>query len=110
MLICMTRNLIECQRHTNKNFGFDTILCSLFFERVSSLIPREMVWGHVASFPAVTRWATLLPQQGGGRSIEVFNDLCICCLNMWGLCDQQISLRLDDILNLRQDQQHPEDQ
>jgi hypothetical protein len=28
----------------------------------------------VASFPAVCIWASLLPRQGGGRTIEAFND------------------------------------
>jgi hypothetical protein len=28
----------------------------------------------VASFPAVCRWAALLPQQGGGRTIETLDD------------------------------------
>jgi hypothetical protein len=28
----------------------------------------------VASFPTVHRWATLLPRQGGGRTIEAFDD------------------------------------
>jgi hypothetical protein len=42
--------------------------------RVPSLSPRETVQGHVASFPAVCRWETLLPRQGGGRTIEAFDD------------------------------------
>jgi hypothetical protein len=74
MLACMKRQLIECQWHTNKNFGFGTILCSFFFERVPSLSPRETVRGHVASFPSVIRWVALLPRQGGGRTIEAFDD------------------------------------
>jgi hypothetical protein len=56
MLVCMKRQLTECRRRTNKNFGFGTILCSFFFERVPSLSPRETVRGHIASFPAVCRW------------------------------------------------------
>jgi hypothetical protein len=74
MIVCMKRQLIECQPCTNKKFSFGTILCSLFFERVPSLSPRETVPGHVASFPAMRRWETLLPRQGGGRTIEAFDD------------------------------------
>jgi hypothetical protein len=74
MLVCMKRQLTECRRRTNKNFGFGTILCSFFFERVPSLSPRETVRGHIASFPAVSRWAVLLPRQGGGRTVEAFDD------------------------------------
>jgi hypothetical protein len=32
------------------------------------------VRGHLATFPAVCRWAALLPRQGGGRTVESFND------------------------------------
>jgi len=74
MLDCMKRQPTECQERSNKNFGFCTILCSFFFERVPSLSPRETVWGHATTFPVVCRWETFLPRQGGGRTIEAFND------------------------------------
>jgi hypothetical protein len=32
------------------------------------------VTGHLATFPAVCRWVALLPRQGGGRTIESFNN------------------------------------
>jgi hypothetical protein len=76
MLECMKRQLTECRGWNNKNFGFGTILFSFFFERVLSLSPREIIQGHVASFQVVCRWATLLTQQGGGRTIEAFDDNC----------------------------------
>jgi hypothetical protein len=74
MLDCMKRQLTECHGRENKNFGFMTILFSLFFERVPIIHPRETVWGHEASLPALCRWATLLPRQGGRRTIEAFDD------------------------------------
>jgi hypothetical protein len=74
MLVFMKRELIECRRHTNKKFRFGTILCSFFFERVPSLSPRETVRGHAPSFPAVSRWETLLLRHGVGRIIEAFDD------------------------------------
>lgn len=74
MLDCMKRQLTECREWNNKNFGFGTILCSFFFERVPGLSSRETVRGHVASVPTVCRWEALLPRQGGGRTIEVFDD------------------------------------
>jgi hypothetical protein len=74
MLECMKRQLTECRGWSNKNFGFDTVLCSFFFERVPSLSPRETVRGRVTSFPTVCRWVALLPRQGGGRTIEAFDD------------------------------------
>jgi hypothetical protein len=74
LLECMKRQLTDCRQWTQRNFGFGTILCSFFFERVSSFSPREVVRGHQASFPAVCRWAVLLPRQGGGRTNESFDD------------------------------------
>jgi hypothetical protein len=43
MLDCMKRQLTECRGRENKNFGFETILCSFFFDRVPSLNPQETV-------------------------------------------------------------------
>jgi hypothetical protein len=74
LLECMKRQLTDCRQRTQRNFGFGTILCSFFFERVPSFSPRVVVRGHLASFPAVCRWAVLLPRQGGGRTVESFDD------------------------------------
>jgi hypothetical protein len=74
LLEAMRRQLTDCRERTHRNFGFGTILCSFFFERVPCFSPRVTVRGHLASFPAVCRWATLLPRQGGGRTVEAFND------------------------------------
>jgi hypothetical protein len=57
----MKRQLTDCRQWTQRNFRFGTILCSFFFERVLSFSPQEVVRGHQASFPAVCRWAVLLP-------------------------------------------------
>jgi hypothetical protein len=70
----MKRQLTDCRQQTHRNFGFGTILCSFFFERVPCFSPRMTVRGHLANFPTVCRWAALLPRQGGGRTIEAFND------------------------------------
>jgi hypothetical protein len=74
MLDCMKRQLTECRGREKKNFGFRTILCSFCFERVPSLSLRETVWGHMASLPTVCIWVALLSRQGGGRTIEAFDD------------------------------------
>jgi hypothetical protein len=70
----MKRQLTSCRSQTQRNFGFGTILFSFLFERVPSFNPREVVRGHQASLPAICRWAVLLPQQGGGRINESFDD------------------------------------
>jgi hypothetical protein len=43
LLDCMKRQLTDCRSRTQRNFGFGTILCSLFFERVMSFSPRVVV-------------------------------------------------------------------
>jgi hypothetical protein len=62
LLECMKRQLTYCRQQTQRNFRFGTILCSFFFERVPSFSPRVVVRGNRASFPAVCRWAILLPR------------------------------------------------
>jgi hypothetical protein len=74
LLESMKAQLTACRQRTHRNFGFGTILCSFFFERVPCFSPRMTVRGHLATFPAVCRWAALLPRQGGGRTVEAFND------------------------------------
>jgi hypothetical protein len=70
----MTRQLTDCRQRMHRNFGFATILCSFFFERVPCFSPQMTVRGHLATVPAVCRWAALLSRQGGGRTVEAFND------------------------------------
>jgi hypothetical protein len=43
LLDCMKRQLIDCRSRMQRNFGFETILCSFLFERVSSFNPRVVV-------------------------------------------------------------------
>jgi hypothetical protein len=74
LLDFMKRQLIDCWSRMKRNFGSGMILCSFFFERVPSFIPRVVVRGHQACLPAVCRWALLLPRQGGGRTNESFDD------------------------------------
>jgi hypothetical protein len=62
LLDCMKRKLTKCQMRRHRNFGFGTILCAFFFERVPSLSPRDIVRGHIASYPAINKWAALLPR------------------------------------------------
>jgi hypothetical protein len=62
LLEAMKRQLTDCRQREHRNFGFGTILCSFFFERVPCFSPRMIVRGHLATFPAVCRWAALLPR------------------------------------------------
>jgi hypothetical protein len=64
MLMCMKRQLTECRQMYQQELWVRYHFVFLFFERVPSLSPREMVWGHVASFPAVCRWEALFAMTG----------------------------------------------
>ena len=61
LLVSITGQLTACRQRTHRNFGFGTILCSFFFERVPCFSPRLTIRGHLATFPTVCRWASLLP-------------------------------------------------
>jgi hypothetical protein len=74
LLECMKSQLTAYRQQTHRNFGFGTILCSLFFERVPCFSPQLTVRGLLSTFPAVCRWEVLLPRQGGGRTVEAFNN------------------------------------
>jgi len=56
----------ECKLRKKKNFGFGTIPCAFFFEKVLGISPKESVRGHIASFQALCRWLSLMPLQGAG--------------------------------------------
>jgi hypothetical protein len=86
LLDCMKRQLTDCRSQTQRNFGFGTILCSFFFERMPSFSPREVVQGHQASLPTICRWVVLLPQEGGGRTNESFDE------NFFSWLSRQISV------------------
>jgi hypothetical protein len=60
LLECMKRQLTDCCLQTHRNFRFGTIMCSFFFERVSSFSPRVVVQGHHASLLTMCRWEVLL--------------------------------------------------
>ena len=62
LLECMKRKLTDWCLWTHRNFGFGTIMCSFFFERVLSFSPRVVVRGNQASLPTVCRWEVLLPR------------------------------------------------
>jgi hypothetical protein len=74
MLNCMKRQLTECRIQEHRNFGFGTVLFSFFFEKVPSLGPQETLRGHKASLLVLCIWVMLFLQQGGGRTIEAFDD------------------------------------
>jgi hypothetical protein len=67
LLASMIGQLTDCRQRTHRNFGFGTILCLFFFERVPCFSPRLTIRGQLATFPAVCRWAFC-------HDIEAFNN------------------------------------
>jgi hypothetical protein len=47
LLESMKRQLTDCSQRTHRNFGFGTILCSFFFERVPCFSPRMTVYEDI---------------------------------------------------------------
>jgi hypothetical protein len=74
MLNYMKIQLTECKLRKKKNFGFRTVLCAFFFERVSGLSPKESIRGHIATYPTLCRWVSLMPLQGAGGVRESYDD------------------------------------
>jgi hypothetical protein len=74
LLTNMKGQLIECKKGGKRNFGFASILCSLFFERVPSLGPRVEIIPIGPCDPAMARWIEVMRWQGGGRVVTPYND------------------------------------
>jgi hypothetical protein len=52
LLEVMKRQLTDCRQREHRNFGFGTILCSFFFERVPCFSPRMTVRGASGYVPS----------------------------------------------------------
>ena len=63
----MKQQLSDCQMDRVRNFGFDTILSTFFFEQVSGLSPRVDIAPHGVRDLAQRHWANFIRILGGGR-------------------------------------------
>jgi len=70
----MKVQMIDCKLRNNKNFGFRTVLCTFFFERVLGLSQKESVRGNISIYPTLWIWVTLMPRQGEGGVRESYAD------------------------------------
>jgi hypothetical protein len=64
----------NCEQGRKRNFGFASILCSFFFERVSGLGPRVDIILHGPCDPSMAQWTEVMRQLGGGRLPTPYND------------------------------------
>jgi hypothetical protein len=69
LLTNMKGQLTECKQEEKRNFGFASILCSLFFEWIPSLGPRVEINPRGPSDPTMVRWVEFMRRQGGGRVV-----------------------------------------
>ena len=67
LLSNMKEQLASIRRGQTKNFGYGTILCTFFFEKVPALRPRVAVPISSPRDPRMGRWADLMKRLGGGE-------------------------------------------
>ena len=67
LLSNMKHWLSDCKMGRVRNFGFGSILSTLFFEHVPGLSPRVDIPSHGVQDPAQQRWENVMRRLGGGR-------------------------------------------
>lgn len=67
LLANMKKQLTSIQNIQTKNFGYETILCSFFFERVPELRPKVLSTISSQRDPQMGRWANLMKRLGGSE-------------------------------------------
>ena len=67
LLSNMKQQRSDCKMGRVRNFGFNSILSTFFFERVPRLSPRVDVPLHKVRDPSQRRWADAMHRLGGGR-------------------------------------------
>jgi hypothetical protein len=74
LLANMKNQLENCKHGRKRNFGFASILCSFFFERVPGLGPRVEIVLHVPRDLAMAGWTEVMRPLGGGRVPTPYNE------------------------------------
>ena len=67
LLSNMKKQLSDYKMGRVRNFSFNSILSTFFFERVLGLSPRVDIPPHGVRDPAQRRWETIMRRLGGGR-------------------------------------------
>ena len=71
----MKKQLYDCKRGQQKNFGYSSILVSFFFERVLGLSPAVTLPVRSPHQAILSRWGEIFLRQGSGGSVQsVYND------------------------------------
>jgi hypothetical protein len=74
LLTCMKAQLTGCKQGKMKNFGFGSLLCCFFFERVPMMSPRVDIHLHYVRDGTMDRWTEVLPRKGGGHLGDPWDD------------------------------------
>jgi hypothetical protein len=70
----MKSQLTDHKQGRKRNFGFASILCIFFFERVPVLIPRVEIIPCGPCDPTMSWWTKVIRQLGGGWVTTPYND------------------------------------
>jgi hypothetical protein len=65
---------MDCKQGRKRNFGFASILCIFFFERVPGLSPIVEIISLGLCDLAMSRWIDVMSRQGGGRAPTPYNE------------------------------------
>lgn len=85
LLTNMKNQLISIQKGQKKNFGYGTVLCSFFFEKVPGLRPKVLSTTISPRDPRMGRWANLMKRLGGGDVPRTtFDDDFFCMVGSIG--------------------------
>lgn len=67
LLINVKKQLTSIKKSNTKHFGYGTILCTLFFERIWGLRPKVLSTISGLRDPHIGRWDDLMKRIGGGE-------------------------------------------
>jgi hypothetical protein len=66
LLASVCTQLTTCKTGRQKNFGYKSLICSFFFERIPTLAPRVSLSPPPPREPQMRRWTQLWYRLGGG--------------------------------------------
>jgi len=85
----MVKQLTACHEGQKKEFGYGSLLCSFFFEKVPGLRPKMVIEPSPPMAPRMLRWGVLFFRLGGGAGSRFYDD---AFFSWW---DQQV-IGIDD--------------
>ena len=78
LLASIYTQLTACKHGRQMNFGYGSLICSFFFERIPTLAPRVSLSPPPPREPQMMRWTRLWYYLGGGPPHHYNKDLFDC--------------------------------